>query len=626
MSYDLNDYTRRNPATSKDSHLAGITSPSTLYTIQQSDTAGWQRQDEYFTRRDEDTPTSAPENDPYHRESYGLESSSWNGPYYGSRFMGTSGLSQDTGLYPSREPTIPDWQSASNGMVFGADEPYAIEQPMLPPRESMLASRDLMLDPRDPFGMEPMDFSVADEPPPWSAFSEHSDRTTRSTLANWLNGSPNITTHHGPSFPETDDLSILSVTPNYQLRSPTLNIAASDTSECSSAAEESAEEESAEKIVCCPEKACDAKFSGRYRKGNAARHRRLAHGGGRTVYTCEDHRCGRVFKRRDARLKHYRKHHPELAAPFVPRSRGDWIQNDYHSDGRSAYPCVEPSCQHVFQRQDARLKHVRKHHPQLAASLAYRPRGGWNQNDYRSGSDTREARDAMHEVFSPAPSPQLTHADPGKGHVDTVSSITMATASGSRSAVALENGESVQCDICQKEFNRTAEMRRHKDSVHNLNPPQYFCEEPGCERASRPFPRKDKLADHTARVHNQPTASAAFAYGKAAPKVTYPCDYSGCERVFERRVDLSRHQRTHLDPSDRPHKCTQCKQSFLYPKDLIRHKATHLDNEDDDKPSFHCEVASCDYGPGKQGFSRKDGMIRHMRRFHPDVIVKKEEV
>ncbi|CAN9471061.1 unnamed protein product [Alternaria alternata] len=70
MSYDLNDYTRRNPATSKDSHLAGITSPSTLYTIQQSDTAGWQRQDEYFTRRDEDTPTSAPENDPYHRESY----------------------------------------------------------------------------------------------------------------------------------------------------------------------------------------------------------------------------------------------------------------------------------------------------------------------------------------------------------------------------------------------------------------------------------------------------------------------------------------------------------------------------------------------------------------------------
>jgi hypothetical protein len=34
---------------------------------------------------------------------------------------------------------------------------------------------------------------------------------------------------------------------------------------------------------------------------------------------CESLGCNRVFKRKDARLKHYRKHHPELASDPVPR-------------------------------------------------------------------------------------------------------------------------------------------------------------------------------------------------------------------------------------------------------------------------------------------------------------------
>ncbi|KAI8936496.1 hypothetical protein NX059_006901 [Plenodomus lindquistii] len=58
---------------------------------------------------------------------------------------------------------------------------------------------------------------------------------------------------------------------------------------------------------------CGTQFRGIYRKGNLARHARLKHKGEtETVYVCEECPNERTFKRKDARLKHYRKHHPYL--------------------------------------------------------------------------------------------------------------------------------------------------------------------------------------------------------------------------------------------------------------------------------------------------------------------------
>jgi len=63
---------------------------------------------------------------------------------------------------------------------------------------------------------------------------------------------------------------------------------------------------------------CSASFTGDYRKGNLSRHMRLKHGDDDRKYNCEG--CRKVFKRQDARLKHYRKHHPELSSgPPNPR-------------------------------------------------------------------------------------------------------------------------------------------------------------------------------------------------------------------------------------------------------------------------------------------------------------------
>ncbi|KAF2661349.1 hypothetical protein K491DRAFT_450626 [Lophiostoma macrostomum CBS 122681] len=72
-------------------------------------------------------------------------------------------------------------------------------------------------------------------------------------------------------------------------------------------------------VVICLVGACQVPFFGKYAKGNCARHRRQFHGLGTNMVVCEETGCERTFKRKDARLKHYRKHHPHRAGALVQR-------------------------------------------------------------------------------------------------------------------------------------------------------------------------------------------------------------------------------------------------------------------------------------------------------------------
>jgi hypothetical protein len=314
-------------------------------------------------------------------------------------------------------------------------------------------------------------------------------------------------------------------------------------------------------VVACT--SCTTVFQGVYARGNYRRHRRQKHVEHRLEYVCKVSSCSKHFKRGDARLKHYRRHHPHLTNE--PKFRNDRDTGHYRE----------------------------------------------------STSDGTQNEDQDH--LSSITLPPRTSGDSQTLYTDTTPFTTRVVAERLSIELLSKDGEGSRCDICQKGFNRAAELRRHKSSVHNLNSQQYFCTVPGCDRVSRPFRRKDKLADHTTRVHNLAAAPEAFENDEEISEATYRCEYQGCEREFDQRAELLRHKRTHTCKHERPYKCAQCRQSFLYPKDLKRHQATHLDVGD--MPMFHCEVASCEYGPGRQGFSRKDGMVRHMRRFHPELYV-----
>ena len=73
----------------------------------------------------------------------------------------------------------------------------------------------------------------------------------------------------------------------------------------------------------CPHPRCNQIFTGASRKGNMLRHIRTKHGAPGTCarkYLCTSVGCGKTFKRKDARLNHERKVHPELGRTSeVPR-------------------------------------------------------------------------------------------------------------------------------------------------------------------------------------------------------------------------------------------------------------------------------------------------------------------
>lgn len=64
-------------------------------------------------------------------------------------------------------------------------------------------------------------------------------------------------------------------------------------------------------MLCCS--LCNSRFSGEYRSGNLQRHKRTKHAEQR--FLCPRAGCLRTFARKDARLKHERRKHPELDRP-----------------------------------------------------------------------------------------------------------------------------------------------------------------------------------------------------------------------------------------------------------------------------------------------------------------------
>ncbi|OXA47383.1 PR domain zinc finger protein 5 [Folsomia candida] len=145
------------------------------------------------------------------------------------------------------------------------------------------------------------------------------------------------------------------------------------------------------------------------------------------------------------------------------------------------------------------------------------------------------------------------------------------------------------CSICNKTLSNQANLRKHLDTVHNMEEdrPRFPCGFPGCEKS---YLTKGDLTKHVKAGHVE-------------NPVRFPC--TRCGKEFKTRAYLGRHVSTHT--TDKPCKCATCGKCFACRRYMTIHKRIHTQKSG--RETFQCHLCL-------QTFLTKYGVQRHIRVIH----------
>ncbi|KAG0375525.1 hypothetical protein BGX24_008986 [Mortierella sp. AD032] len=118
-------------------------------------------------------------------------------------------------------------------------------------------------------------------------------------------------------------------------------------------------------------------------------------------------------------------------------------------------------------------------------------------------------------------------------------------------------------------------------------------QDPATPKPPPAVPRKKRRPASTSTAASEKNTAASIPEGAAS----FPCEFSGCNKVFARLYNLKSHSKTHTN--ERPFVCAHCELAFARGHDLKRHVKVH----GGEKP-FTCSGCS-------KSFSRLDALGRH---------------
>jgi Zn finger protein HypA/HybF involved in hydrogenase expression len=321
----------------------------------------------------------------------------------------------------------------------------------------------------------------------------------------------------------------------------------------------------------CTHPGCHALFTGTYRKGNLARHMRSKHAtGDNELFRCQYERCERCFQRQDAREKHYRKHHPRFRRPANERRAKRSFCANTETQGATSSQCDQTVGSPIIEFDLLNYQDARYEHPCLEKEVSL----------VHTNSSINSAP------------PSLPHQYQGVFEVDTRCSGSSSYDTDER----VSNGKKdFTCPTCHSTFQRSADMRRH---MHKHGDTMRPCVVLGCECK---FYRQDKLRDHVRHVH-MPREEVPVIVQPSS----FPC--ARCNLQFRTQGLLRNHyNRKH----NLRYKCDACAIAFGLMKDLERHRSTIH------KRLFALETFQCpnkDCATPSKLFDRKDNFLRHVSR------------
>jgi len=114
-----------------------------------------------------------------------------------------------------------------------------------------------------------------------------------------------------------------------------------------------------------------------------------------------------------------------------------------------------------------------------------------------------------------------------------------------------------------------------------------------------------------------PTDSGSLIETHSPDSVTeqWPCEFSGCCKVFSKRFMRNKHHQIH-DPK---HNCPYCPMKFPVKRDKTRHIRDRHSSQAGLPPVIpnYCPVATCNRNADSgRPFGRRDNMLRHVRKQH----------
>jgi len=200
------------------------------------------------------------------------------------------------------------------------------------------------------------------------------------------------------------------------------------------------------------------------------------------------------------------------------------------------------------------------------------------------------------------------------------------------------------CNICGKNYSRPEYLRRHQ-VCHTSEDGKPF----QCVKCDRRFSRKDKLADHVKKNHDNYTDSNHapadihswnFAFNQfngiissytpqgfpanmqtstneSTNEPSFPCNE--CGNVYQSAEAMRRHLVTHSAPDGKPFACFACEKRYSRKDKLAHHLRTIHDEQL--PPKSNADIGdrfSCDHCDSN--FARKDGLNRHIRNAHADLL------